>query len=134
MTAIAEILNQVNKCQVAELKRAGEELDPEKNCTEFTNLIRNAQAAVIHTYQMSAFASVQEPDPQKAAVIWKEMTDYCESALTVLKDLKDRYFYCGTPQLYDLILDYRGEAQKRYYQNLQDSECQIPPGLFPEMS
>jgi hypothetical protein len=67
-------------------------------------------------------------------MIWKEMTEYCESALAVLKDLKDKYFYCGTPELYDLVLDYRGEAQKRYYQNLQDSECQIPQGLFPEMT
>jgi hypothetical protein len=133
MTAIADTLIKVNRCQVAELKKAGTQLDPEKNCAEFTRLVLNVQAAVIHTYQMTAFASVQESNPEKAAVIWKEMTDFCESALTVLKDLKDKYFYCGTPQLYDLVLDYRGEAQKRYYQNLQDSECQIPPGLFPEM-
>jgi hypothetical protein len=134
MTAIAETLSKVNECQVAALKKAGTELDPEKNRAEFTSLIHNVQAAVVHTYQMSAFASVQEPDPKKAAMIWKEMMDYCESALTVLKDLKDKYFCCGAPELYDLVLDYRGEAQKRYYQNLQDSECQIPPGLFPEMN
>ena len=132
MTAIAENLMNVNRCQVAALKKAGTELDPEKNRAEFTSLVRNAQAAVIHTYQLSAYASSQEPDPKKAAAIWKEMTEYCESALIVLKDLKDRYYNCGTSALYDLVLDYRGEAQKRYYQNLEDSECQIPPGLFPE--
>jgi hypothetical protein len=132
MTAIAETLINVNRCQLAVLKKAGAELDPIKNCAEFTNLVRNVQAAVIHTYQLSAYASVQESEPKKAAEIWKDMTDYCESALIVLKDLKDKYFYCGTPELYNLVLDYRGEAQKRYFQNLQDSECQIPPGLFPE--
>src|SRR5208337_468445 len=98
--------------QVAELKRAGTQLDPVKDCAAFANLVRNVEAAVIHTYQMSAFASTQEPDPKKAAMIWKEMTEYCESALTVLKDLKDKYYYCGASQLYDLVLDYRGAAQK----------------------
>jgi hypothetical protein len=118
---------------VEALRKAGTELDPVKNCAEFTSLIDNVQAAIVHTYQMSAYASVQEPDPKKAAAIWKEMTEYCESALVVLKDLKDKYFHCGTPALYDLVVDYRGEAQKRYYQNLEDSECQSPPGLFPEL-
>jgi hypothetical protein len=49
--------------------------------------------------------------------------------------LRDIYPGCGTPELYDLALDYMREADKRYYQNLQDSECaktQIPKGLFPE--
>lgn len=133
MTAIADTLNAVNRCQVAELKRAGEHLDPVKDCATFTCLVRNVQAAVIHTYQMAAFASIQETDPKNAAAIWKDMMEFCESALIVLRNLKDKYFYCGTPELYDMVLDYRGEAQKRYYQNLEDSECEIPQGLFPAM-
>ncbi len=137
MTAIAdttEYLNIVNRCQIAELERAGRELDPEKDCALFSTRVVNVQAAVIHTYQLVAFAAVRQADPKKAALMWKEMSDYCDSALVVLKDLKVKYYYCGTSQLYDLILDYKGEAQKRYYQNLQDSECQTPtPGLlFPE--
>jgi hypothetical protein len=68
-------------------------------------------------------------------MLWKTMGDFCDCALTVLRDLKVKYQSCGTSQLYDLVLDYKGQAQKRYYQNLQDSECQpMPPGLFPQMT
>jgi hypothetical protein len=129
------VLDAVNRCQIAELKKAGAELDPSQDCTEFFNKVRNMQSAVIHTYQLTAYASMREPDPKKAAAAWKAMADFCEGALVVLRDLRGKHQGCGTSELYDLALDYRGEAQKRYYQNLQDSECQtIPPGLFPEMT
>jgi len=138
MTLIAndlDILDAVNKCQVAELKKAGLELDPTTDSTEFFHRVRNVQSAVIHTYQLTAFASIREADPKQAAAKWKAMADFCEGALVVLRDLKKKYHACGTAELYDLALDYREQAQKRYYQNLQDSECQtIPAGLFPEMT
>ncbi len=60
---------------------------------------------------------------------------FCETALTALRKLKDATPMYGTSELYDLALDYRGEAEKRYYQNLQDSECAKTPAperLFPK--
>jgi hypothetical protein len=126
-------LTAVNECQIAELKKAGSELDPDKDGTVFAGHVRNVQAAVIHTYQLTATASIRQADPRIAATLWKDMASFCEGALVVLKDLKGRYYQCGVTDLYDLVLDYREQAQKRYYQNLQDSECQtIPPGLFAE--
>src|SRR6266566_6617004 len=120
-----EHLNSVNRCQIAEMEKAAKEFDPKKvgSCEVFSNQVRNVQAAVIHTYQLTAFASLQEADAAKAAVLWKEMVTFCEEALTALKMLKDRFPPCGAPELYDLALDYRSEAEKRYHQNLQDSEC-----------
>jgi hypothetical protein len=132
-----EILNAVNRCQIAELKKAGSEFkaDSVEHCTAFYNHVRNVQSAVIHTYQLIAYASIREADPKKAALLWKSMGDFCDSALNVLRDLKEKYQNCGTSQLYDLALDYKGQAQKRYYQNLQDSECQpMPVELFPQMT
>jgi hypothetical protein len=136
MSETLEILNSVNRCQVAEMEKAGRELDPQHfdSCNIFANHIRNVQAAIIHTYQFTAVAALRESDPTLAANLWKEMSQLCDSALKALKALKDTYPHCGTPQLYDLTLDYRSEAEKRYYQNLQDAECAkmpIPMGLFP---
>jgi hypothetical protein len=128
-----EMLRAVNESQIAELKKAGAELDPAADCEVFRNHVRNVQAAVLHTYQITAWQSLRETDPRKASQLWKELETLCDGALTVLKNLKGIYPSCGAPQLYDLALDYKLQAQKRYFQNLQDSECQtIPAGLFPK--
>lgn len=132
-----ELLKSVNECQVADLARAGKDLDPSlpESCEIFKGHVRSVQAAVIHTYQLTAAASLREKDAAEAAKLWKEMGEFCRAALKELKELKEVYSGCGTPELYDLALDYMSEADRRYYQNLQDSECaktQLPPGLFPE--
>ncbi len=139
MGITVEYLDSVNRCQVLEMEKAGRELDPAKygSCTTFAIHVRNVQAAVIHTYQLTAFASLREPDAKKASLLWKNMSSFCGDALKVLGLLRDVYPHCGTPELYDLALDYRAEAEKRYYQNMEDSECAktpIPKGLFPQMS
>ena len=134
-----ELINSVNRCQIAELQKAGKELDPTAydSCAVFSQHVRNVQAAVTHTYQLTAFAAIRRADPVEAATLWKEMVQFCEMALGALKGLKAIYAHCGTHELYDLALDYRMEAEKRYLQNLQDSECSnipVPEGLFPKMS
>jgi hypothetical protein len=122
-----DLLKTVNECQVSQLKIA----DP-SDCMDFYRRIRNVEAAVVHTYQLTAFASIREKDPQKASGLWKEMLDFCDSTLNVLRDLKVKYPNCGASNVYNTTLDYRGQIQKRYIQNLQDSECQtMPEGLFP---
>ena len=127
-----DLLKAVNECQVSELRKAGLNYSAD-NCTDFYRHVRNAESAVIHTYQLTAFASIREKDPQKAAILWKDMVDFCESALTVLKDLNIKHPGCGASGVYDVALDYRAQAHKRYIQNLEDSECQsMPEGLFPQ--
>lgn len=132
MNAIAdnlEILNTVNRCQIDGLKKAGSELDPVKDSAAISVQLRNVQAAVIHTYQLTACAAIRESDPKIAALRWKEMVELCDAALSGIKE------FDGTTDLYDLVLDYKREAEKRYSQNLQDSKCQtMPAGLFPQVT
>ena len=128
-----ELLSSVNRCQVAEMAKASPET---MSCSEFFKRVRNVQASIINTYQVTAFTALRTPDPAEAAALWKEMSELCENALKALRTLKDSYPNCGTPELYDLTLDYKSESDKRYYQNLQDSECAktpVPKGLFPKM-
>ncbi|MGA2864994.1 MAG: hypothetical protein ABSF95_10975 [Verrucomicrobiota bacterium] len=114
---------------------AGKQLDPSQieSREAFGAHVRNVQAAIIHTYALIAHASVQETSAEAAAALWKGMVELCEDALKVLWKLKSLYPNCGTPELYDLTLDYRQEAEERYHQNLEDSQCQtpVPAGLFP---
>jgi hypothetical protein len=129
-----ELLGSVNRCQVEQMEKAAERQDP---CEEFFNHVRNVQASIINTYQVTAFVSLRERDPMVAASAWKRMRELCENALRVIGLFRMAYPNCGTPALYDLTLDYRAEAEKRYLQNLQDSECaKTPPpaGLFPNLS
>jgi hypothetical protein len=126
-----DILTCVNRCQVAEMEKA---TPATTTCVEFFKHVRNVQASIINTFQVVAYEAVRVADPKDAARLWKQMSTICESALRVLRKLKDAFPNCGTPELYDLTLDYKSEADKRYYQNLQDSECtrtEAPTGLFP---
>jgi hypothetical protein len=133
-----EMVGAVNRCQINAMEKAGKELDPSRveSCEEFGNHVIAVKAALIHTYALVAHASIQEKSPEAAAELWKTMVVFCEESLNVLRKLKDLYPHCGTPQLYDLSLDYRQEAQERYLSNLEDSKCQtpIPDRLFPKLS
>ena len=92
------------------------------------------QSALMFKYAIIAHLAIREKFPEGAANLWKEMVSFCEEAIKVLWKLKNLYPGCGTPELYDLALDYRQQAEERYQQNLEDSQCQtpIPEGLFPK--
>ncbi len=130
-----KIINTVNRCEVHAMETAGKELDPsrEDSCEKFRLHVREVQSALVHTYAVIAHLSIQQSSPESAANLWKEMIGFCEEALKVLWKLKNLYSGCGTPELYDLALDYRQQAEERYRANLEDSQCQtpIPKGLFP---
>ena len=139
MSIDGKTLDAVYQCRIAEMVKAGKSLPPavEDSCTQFYHRVKNVEAALIHTYQLVAYSALQESDPGKAAALWKEMGEKCSMALKVLKELRTVFPSCGTPELYDLALDYKIASDKRYEQNLQDAECfqTIPPnGLFPKMS
>jgi hypothetical protein len=128
-----DLLKTVNECQLSELKKAGLNYNSATSL-EFCRRVHNVEAAVIHTYQLTALASIREEDPQKASTHWKDMVDFCDSALNVLKELEDKHPGCGASEVYNVALDYRAQAHKRFIQNLEDSECQtMPEGLFPQM-
>lgn len=138
MSDTLEIVRSVNRCQVKELETAGEKLDPglEDSCEKFSRYVRKLEGALVHTYQISAAISLSQAHPESACTIWKGMMNFCDEAVNALRKVKDLYPHCGTPELYDLALDYRRAAEERYLDNKQDSECQtpIPAGLFPKKS
>jgi hypothetical protein len=133
-----EIIGTVNRCQIGAMEKAGRELDPsdDDSCAEFGNHVSSVKAAIIHTYALVACAAIREKSPEEAAALWRTMVEFCDDSLRVLRKLKDLYPHCGTPELYDLTLDYRQQAQERYLSNSEDSQCQIPipAGLFPKLS
>lgn len=134
-----ETVNTVNQCQIREMQKAARTLDPlaPDSCMQFSQHVRNVQAAIIHTYQIVAHAAIREADPASAAKLWKEMSDLCDTALAALKELKSLYPTCGTSELYDLALDYKSAAWRRYTENLEDAECPpnlLPNSLFPQPS
>ena len=133
-----DIISTVNRRQLGDMEIAGKQLDPSQteSCAAFGVHVRNVQAAIVHTYALVAHASVNEATPEAATALWKAMIEQCDDALRVLRKLKDLYPDCGTPELYDLTLDYRREVEERYRQNLEDSQCQmpIPAGLFPNQN
>src|SRR2546430_5621503 len=136
MTETVDILSVVGQCQVEQMQNAAYQKEPAP-CGEFYQHVRNVQAAIISTYQVVAYSALRQDDPAEAAKMWKRVKDLCDSALNALRALKVQYPDCGTSELYDLALDYRAEAEKRYLQNLQDSECaKTPPpkGLFPSLN
>jgi hypothetical protein len=136
---ILAFIDSVNRRQIEKMEQTGKELDPSAHGSDatFSEQVRNVQAAIIHTYQLVASASLQQESPEEAARLWKAMSVFCDAALASLGKLKDIYPDCGTPELYDLALDYKLQADKRFYQNLEDTECaktEIPKGLFPTPS
>ncbi len=136
MNAEMELIYSSNRCDLEELKRLQGEPATE-DCEAFDELILRIQASVIYTYQITAFLAIRLADPSEAAKHWQYMVAYCDSALTTIRKLKDNTPQCGAANLYDLVLSYRGEADKRRRQNQQDSECTDPAiakALFPQMN
>ena len=65
------------------------------------------------------------------------MSFFCQSALAILTSLKHKYPDCGTPALYDMVLDYKLACDKRYRGAMEELACQkteFPKGLLPEMN
>src|SRR5438876_854270 len=130
-----DIITTISRGQVEAMAAAGRSLDPGQydSCEVFRHHVREVQAALVYRYAITALLSMGQSSPESAANLWKETVGFCDETIKVLWKLKDLYSGCGTTELYDLALDYRQQAQERYQQNLEDSECQtpIPKGLFP---
>lgn len=125
MTVDFKDVDALNRCDVSEMERFGNQLDPElpESCEEFGQHVQKVQAALIHTYAMIARSAVRKENPADAAALWEIMRDFCDFTVEKLENLKERFPLCGTPELYDLSLDYRLAAEEGYDQNTRDAEC-----------
>ncbi|HTG42959.1 MAG TPA: hypothetical protein VK633_00385 [Verrucomicrobiae bacterium] len=137
MTLDLATVDTLNRCNVSEMEKVGHALNPQVpgSCEEFGRHVKKVEAALIHTYSIVAYVSLHQKNPAEAAALWKHMGNFCDVAINALRTLKERFPFCGAPELYDMALDYKIAAEDRYQQNIRDSECltlKIPADLFPK--
>jgi hypothetical protein len=131
---------EVGRPRIAEMERVGNMYlngDSAEACAAFTHQVGLVEGTVVQTYGIAAAFTRKAEDLSDVSDVWKTMSQFCQTALEVLLKLKDKYPHCGTPQLYDVVLDYKLAADKRYRGAIEEAECQkmdFPKGLLPEMS
>ena len=131
---------EVGQPRIAELERVGDMYpngESTEACVAFTHQVGLVEGTVVQTYGIAAMLARRADDLNEVAEIWKTMSQFCQRALVVLSRLKDKYPYCGTPQLHDAVLDYKLAADKRHRGVMEEAECQkmdFPKGLLPELS
>lgn len=133
-----EDLLEINQPQIAEMQRVGDSFaNPyEPGASEaFANQVRIVEGLLRQTYAVAAALAKKTEDLREVAEIWRHMGSFCNSTLHTLASLKEKYPSCGTPQLYDLALDFKLACDKRYRAVLEEIACQntaLPNGLLPE--
>jgi hypothetical protein len=131
-------LLQINRPQIDEMQRIGDSFsDPNVPgaCEAFTRQVKIVEGILVQTYGLGTALAKRAEDLLEVAEIWTGMSALCDAALQALSSLKDKYPYCGTPQLYDLALDYKLACDKRHRGVLEEIACQrteFPKGIFPE--
>ena len=103
-------------------------------CEAFAKQVRLLEGTITQNYRVAVSIAKRTADLEEVASVWKQMGDFCSQILRILSGLKVKYPYCGTPELYDLTLDYKLASDKRYRDALEEIECQkqnLPMGLFP---
>ena len=104
-------------------------------CEAFSKQVRLLESCLVQTYAVAASIARKSDDLLEVSQIWDRMRQFCTKVLQVLTGLKDKYPDCGTPELYDLALDYSLACTKRHHNTLDELACQttpLPKGLFPE--
>ena len=131
-------LLQLNQPQIEEMRRVGESFaDPTEPgaCEAFTHQVKVVEGLLRQTYRVAVALTKKAADLREVAEIWSAMSSFCSTTLLALASLKDKYPNSGTPQLYDLALDYKLACDKRHREVLEEISCQsttFPQGLFPE--
>ena len=104
-------------------------------CEEFTKQVRAVEGWLRVTYSLTARIAKRTEDLEEIAEMWFRMNNFCDAAIKVIAGLKDRFPDCGTPELYNLVLDYKLASDVRRQEALEETECltkTFPMGLFPE--
>lgn len=129
----------VGRPEIEEMQRIGDAYSSAEApgaCEAFTRQVRNAESVVLYTYRVAATLAKRAEELNEVAEIWSEMSSFCQSALHSLSNLKHKYPYCGTPELYDLVLDYKLACDKRFRNASEEMACQkaqFPKGLLPDL-
>jgi hypothetical protein len=133
----SEILD-IHRSQIDRVREEGDSLtDPEtpQACEAFSRQVRALESCVDSVYRIAVGMARKAPNLEEAAEVWKGVCRFCQAALQVLAGLKDKFPDCGTPELYDLVLDCKLAADKRHQRIAEEMACQttlFPAGLLPE--
>ncbi|HEV7406806.1 MAG TPA: hypothetical protein VGO11_27905 [Chthoniobacteraceae bacterium] len=131
-------LIEINKPQVAEFQRLAELLPDSDGSPESAPMSRQVhivEGLLVQTYGIASKLTKETGDLADIAEIWRNLASFCNSVLQALSSLRKRFPSCGTPELYDLALDYKLACDKRHHRVLQELSCQtieFPKGIFPE--
>ena len=131
---------QVGQPQIEEMERIGNfypSADMPGACEAFSRQVRLVEGIVVHTYGVAAALAKKADGLDEVADVWREMSHFCQPALKALAELKHKYPFCGTAALYDLVLDYKLSADKRYTGALEEASCQkmeFPKELLPKLN
>jgi hypothetical protein len=129
---------EINQPQIAEMQRVADSFaDPEMpGASEtFSKQVRLIEGVLTQTYGVATAIARKTADLKEVAEIWELMGLFCNSVLHTLAALRHKFPSCGTPQLYDLALDYKLACDKRYKGVLEERTCltmEFPKGLLPE--
>lgn len=105
-------------------------------CAAFARQVNYVESFLKETYGFAMLIARKEEDLKEIASILKLLSDFCANALNILSELRTKYPYCGTPELYDLALDYKMACDQRFNNISAELECpnqNLPTGLFPSL-
>lgn len=137
MSACLDQIVEINKAQIDELLEVSKrhpDPDNQESCVAFSRQVTLVESAIVNGFALTAQSCKKSTDLAEIAESWARMSCVCENALKVLLSLKDRYVYCGTPQLYDQVLDYKIACDERHGGVMEEitwQNHQFPEGLFP---
>ena len=132
-----EDILDIGRPQLAQLQQVGDSFptaDAPGACEAFAKQVRVLEGVLTQTYAVGVSIARRADDLGEVAQIWEQMGLFCTAAIQCLAQLKEKYPICGTPQLFDLSLDYKLACEKRFRSAQEEIECQkqaIPTGLFP---
>ena len=111
--------------------------DTDEACAAFTHQMAMLEGTLKQTFRAATLLAKKSDELKEVSEIWKRTGRFCDSVLATLSSLKGKYPHCGTPELFDLTLDYGRACEDRLRDIEEEIECQkidLPKGLLPELN
>ena len=104
-----------------------------EDCWAFSKQVTFVEGIILSTYGVAVRSARREPDAANLVEMWGEFQPIVEKAISALFALKQKYPYCGTPELYDRMMDLRDVVVQKLRDLKQEIECPVnlPDALFP---
>jgi len=119
----------------SELERLGgiyPDGETQEACEAFTGEVDLHKATVKLAYRHIVTCLKGSSDLDEIIKCWETLIRFIDKSTDVVRELKERFRDCGTPELYNELLEFRNAATKRRDQALEERDClgTLPEGLF----